>query len=355
MNRCVAVLRTSTALAVLALAACSGGGGVSSPLPATANASSATSAPAPASTAQPTSATTGFVYDLPYDGSSTNPGYSVLAPGVGAVPGAPIANADVYIGAALVLGTTAPATVPASTTHAVTAANGGFSVPALGPGTYALTIFAHAPHTAVLHQDLVVSASNVIGTYYMTAPSAGESAWVAQQNVDRAAFGALPLALDESVLEAGRYWASFMARNNYFAHCVPASSCEPGDTTAPPASYGPQDASPQSRYAYFHGFSGGGEGENIAAGYATWQSVDQAFMSEQSGCPNDSASGCPFTGATGHFLNIIDTNYAWTGVGIADSNSGVPFYDEEFTLVSSTLPTRAAAHARHSFIPGRRI
>jgi hypothetical protein len=345
-------LRVATACAVLALAACSGGGGSSSPLP-----SAGTSTPSPVATptAQPTVSTSGVVYDLPYDGTSNAPGYSLIAPGVAANPGAPIAGADVYVGPTLVLGATAPAIVPTGISHAVTGANGSFTIAGLLPGTYALTIFAPAPHSAVVHQDLVVSATSPSGTYFMTAPTAAERGWLAQQAVDRASFGAAPLALDESALEAARYWAAFMATNTYFAHCIPASSCVAGDNTPPPASYGPQDVSPQTRFDYFHGFSGGGEGENIAAGYATWEDVDAAFMSEQSSCPGDTPTGCPFTSATGHFLNIIDPNYSWTGVAIATATSGTPYYDEEFTLVSSTLPSSKAVRSLHPFIAGRRI
>ena len=355
-------LRALPALAVAALAACSGGGGSSSPLPVTTTAPAArvplaTPSPVATSTAQPSStvATSGVVFDLPYGGTSSAPGYSVVSPGVAANPGLPIAGADVYVGNELVLGTSAPASVPAGQAHTTTATDGSFTIAGLAPGTYALTIFAPAPHTAVVHRDLVIAKSAASGTYYMTAPSAIESAWLAQQNIDRTAFAAAPLALDESALEAARYWASFMARNDYFGHCVPESSCDAGDTTPLPATYGPQDASPQTRFAYFHGFSGGSEGENIAAGFPTWQAVDLAFMSEQSLCPNDSPAGCPFTNATGHFLNIIDASYAWTGVAVATASSSVPFYDEEFTLVASTRPTSEAVRALHPVIPGRRI
>jgi uncharacterized protein YkwD len=340
------------ACAVFALAACSGGGGSSSPLP---SGGSATASPAATATPQPTVSTSGVVYDLPYDGTSDAPGYSVLPSGAAATPGAPIAGADVYVGPALVLGATAPAAVPAGASHAVTAASGSFTIAGLVPGTYALTIFAPAPHTAVVHRDLVVSATSPSNTFYMTAPTASESGWLAQQAADRSAFDVAALTLDESALEAARYWASFMAANGYFAHCIPESSCVAGDTTPPAASYGPQDVTPQTRFDYFHGFSGGGEGENIAAGYATWEDVDAAFMSEQSACPNDSPTGCPFTEATGHFLNIVDANYAWTGVAIATAPSGTPYYDEEFTDVSTTLPGGKAVRALHPTIRGRRI
>jgi uncharacterized protein YkwD len=348
MGKTATLLRTATAGAILALAACSGGGS-SSPLP-----TAVAPTPLASATAQPTVATSGVVYDLPYNGTSSAPGYSVIAPGVAATPGSPIAGADVYVGPELVLGAIAPATAPTGVMHAVTAANGSFTIGGLTPGTYALTIFAPAPHTAVLHQDLVVSASSASGTYFLTAPTTTETAWFAQQTLDRAAFDVAPLVLDESALEAARYWASFMARNDYFGHCIPESSCVAGDTTPPPASYGPQDVNPQARFTYFHGFSGGNEGENIAAGYATWQAVDQAFMAEQSACPGDTATGCPFTDATGHFLNIIDANYAWTGVAIATDASGTLYYDEEFTLVSTTLPSSKATRALHPIIPGRR-
>lgn len=337
------------AAAFAAFAACSGGGTSGNASPALPQSEAAS----PAATVSPSSGNlqstiAGTVVDLPYDGTSANPGYSVVPPnGTAPRAGSPIAGARVYVGLQIVAGSTPPPAVPAGFVSAVTDANGAFRITNGPTGAVAISIFAGAPHTAALHADLTLAGgTNAVGPYYLSVPSAAETAWLAQTNVDRAAYGAPPLGLDEAALEAARYWAAFMQRNGYFAHCIPASACEAGDTTAPPASYGPQDVDPDHRFWYEHGFSGAQEGENIAAGFPNWESVDAAFMAERSACPNGQAVNCPFTEATGHFLNIIDASYSWAGFGIAAPAGSRAYYDEEFTLVASTSPTVAARSRR---------
>jgi uncharacterized protein YkwD len=240
------------------------------------------------------------VVDLPYDGSAEAPGYSVMPNGAASPKGAPIAGAAVYVGATILTSATAPATVPAGFAYAITDAKGAFRVTNAPAGHAAVTIFAPAPHDAVLHQDVALaSATPTNATYYMTVPTTSESAWLVQENEDRSTFGAPPVQLDEAVIEGARYWSAFMKRNSYFAHCIPASACVTGDTTPPPASYGPQDVDPSHRFYFEHGFSGASEGENIAEGFATWQLADAAFMGERALCPDDSATNCPFTETTG--------------------------------------------------------
>jgi uncharacterized protein YkwD/predicted small lipoprotein YifL len=346
--RCV---RSFVALAfAFALAACSGGGG-SGPaaLPAIAPT-------APSQTPQSNAATlSGTVVDLPYDGSADAPGYSVLPTGAAAPKGAPIAGAAVYVGTQILTSATAPARVPAGFAYAVTDAHGAFKVTNAPAGHAAVTIFAPAPHDAILHQDVALaSATPATATYYITVPTAGESAWLVQENADRAAFGAPPAQLDEAVLEGARYWSAFMKRNAYFAHCIPASMCVAGDTTPPPASYGPQDVDPSHRFYFEHGFSGASEGENIAAGFATWQLADAAFMAERSQCPDDSPTNCPFTETTGHFLNIIDAQYAWTGFGIVPPSATSSYYTEDFAEVWQATPHVSSAFRRNTFAGGLR-
>jgi uncharacterized protein YkwD len=281
----------------------------------------------------------GTVVDLPYDGSAASPGYSVLPNGAAARKGAPIAGAAVYVGAQILTSATPPTTVPDGFAYAVTDAHGAFRVTNAPAGHAAITIFAPAPHVAVLHQDVALaSATPATATYYMTVPSAAESAWLVQENADRATFGAPAIQFDEAVIEGARYWSAFMQRNAYFAHCIPASACVPSDKTPPPASYGPQDVDPSHRFYFEHGFSGASEGENIARGFASWQLADAAFMAERSLCPEDSAANCPFTSTTAHFLNIVDAHYAWTGFGIVAPSASSRYYTEDFAEVFTTAP-----------------
>ena len=332
------------------LAACSGGGGGSA-VPASPGAQTYGQAATGQSAGAAQSVATGVVVDLPYDATPANPGYSVLADGSPAPAGAPIAGARVFIGPAVVNGIAAPDTAPAGFVSATTDANGAFRMPAAVAGRLAITIFAPAPHTATLHQ-VFDAARAANGTYELSAPTDAETAWLARTNADRARWSVAPVALDESALESARYWSRFMESHAYFAHCIPASLCKSGDTTAPPSSYGAQDVDPQHRFAYFHGFSGASAGENIAAGFAAWPNVENAFLAEQSACPNGSPVNCPFTEATGHFLNVVDPHYVWTGYGMTTGPDGNIWYDQEFANVYSPTPT-SARHAPERFAAGK--
>ena len=135
-----------------ALAACSGGGGsetASIPVgtPTTPNQTSQTSA----------ATLSGTVVDLPYDGSAESPGYSVMPNGSASPKGAPIAGAAVFVGPRILTSTAPPATVPAGFAYALTDAHGAFRVTTAPAGHAAVTIFAPAPHSAVLHQDVAHS------------------------------------------------------------------------------------------------------------------------------------------------------------------------------------------------------
>ena len=297
----------------------------------------------------------GVVADLPYDGTSRAPGYSVLPNGKSEPAGAPIGGAAVYVGPQILTGTTPPASVPAGFAATTTAADGTFRVTTAPAGNVAVTIFAPAPYTAILHRDVtLVHGTPTAETYELTRPTAAESAWLATLNETRADFGVPATSIDEAALESARYWTDFMRRNDYFAHCIPASACVAGQTIAAPATYGPQDVDPTHRFYYEHGFSGASMGENIAADFPTWQLANQAFMAEQSLCPNDSADNCPFDETTGHFLNIVNPSYSWAGFGIDPPATGPSYYDQEFAEVWTTRPHITSDVRRQNFAPGLR-
>jgi uncharacterized protein YkwD len=340
------------AFAAAALAACSGGG-IYVPANHVAPSVTGSSSPSPGDLQ---ASIVGTVVDLPYDGTSANPGYSVVPPsGLPPRAGSPIANALVFVGPQIVAGSTPPPAGSPGFARAVTDAHGTFRLTNAPTGNVAISIFAAAPHVAVLHADLALAGgANAAGPYFLTVPTAAESAWLVQENADRASFGIAPVGMDEATLEAGRYWAAFMQRNAYFAHCIPASSCTAGDTTAPPATYGPQDVDPSARFHYEHGFSGALLAENIAAGFPSWQTVDRAFMAEQSACPGGAVATCPFDESTGHFLNIVDAGYSWSGFGIVQPSNGSPYYAQEFGAVESLAPVSATlGYARSA--PGLRF
>ena len=349
------MLRGCASLVALAsaglLAACAGGGstpGGSLPVAPAKDASQ----PAPAAVVATLS---GVVLDLPHDGTSRAPGYSVLPSGKAAAAGAPIAGAAVYVGPQILMGTGPPTSVPPGFAATTTARDGTFRVTTAPAGNVAVTIFGPPPHAAIVHRDVtLVHGTPTAATYELTIPTAAESAWLATLNATRAAFGVPSVSLDEAAIESARYWADFMRRNDYFAHCIPASACVAGETLPAPAAYGPQDVDPTHRFYYEHGFSGATMGENIAADFATWQLANQAFMAEQSLCPNDTADNCPFNEGTGHFLNIVDPDYSWAGFGIDPPASGSSYYDQEFAEVWTTRPHITSVVRRSQFAPGLR-
>ncbi len=343
-------LRLGVTLLAFALAACSGGGSVvgnPGPTPTPGPASS----PTPAGSATPSTSgnVTGAVYDL----SSYNPsltggggvGWSVLpngspAPGVNPVPGA-----IVVIGGTLITGATAPPSMPGDDAMAVTNSGGAFALNTSATGAQFIMVFPGAGdkvHAAAIHRTTsLVAGKNALPTQLMAAVTSDEAAWLTQVNADRAANGSAPLVFDEALLESGRYWANFMATTGYFNHCIPASSCG-GPSATPPPGAAPQDATPATRDAYFNAYFGGW-GENIAAGFPTWAAAESAFMAEKANCPGDTATGCPFTESTGHFLNIVDPSYLWAGLGEGLNGAGYgDYYDQEFATPGSSMASSSS-------------
>lgn len=343
---------------LMSVIACSGGGG-SAPTPSGPAGgpqgppiaiASPTPSPTPTPTLPPPVLTQGRVVDLPYDGTPTNPGVSVVNDSP-APTGAAIANASVYIGPRPVGGSTTPVGVPAGFQAALTDANGVFTFANAPLGRSVITIFGSAGYLAILHQDATIAAtSSSLPTYYLSKPTLSENGFLALINADRVKYSVKPLVLDEALMEAGRYWAQFMAKNQYFAHCIPASLCTPGSTTPNPAAYTPHDLTPTARATYFHEYSQIGNGENLAAGFTDYTSAEAAFMSESQYCPNGNPVGCAFTEQNGHFINITNPGYAFGGVGMAiDPVMNYPYYDEEFgALYSGGLATYL------QYVPGLR-
>jgi len=335
--------RSSIAFLTFALAACSGGGSTLGP-------SSPGSSPAPGGSSAPSSSgnVTGAVYDL----SSYNPnikggggaGWSVLPNGSPAPGVNPVSGAVVIIGGTLIAGATAPPSLPDDDAMAVTDSGGAFALSSTATGAQFIMVFpgrGDTVHTAAIHRTTsLVAGKNALPKQLMAAVTSDEAAWLTQVNADRAANGAAPLVFDEALLESARYWANFMATTGYFNHCIPASAC--GGSATPPPGAEPQDATPATRDAYFNAYFGGW-GENIAAGFSTWGSAESAFMAEKANCPGDTATGCPFTESTGHFLNIVDSGYVWAGLGEATNGAGYgSYYDQEFATPGSGLSSSSS-------------
>jgi uncharacterized protein YkwD len=163
------------------------------------------------------------------------------------------------------------------------------------------------------------SGATALRHFTLTAISAPIASWLSQVNSDRAAYGAAPLALDESITEAAQQHANEMQSHGYFAH----------DDL--------EGRSPSQQCAA--SFALGDCGQNIAKGYASGNAAETAFMAESSLCPVQPATfaNCPFQdtpgAVTGHFVNII--NPAYTTVGLATVSGAAPYAVENFSTATT--------------------
>ncbi len=243
--------------------------------------------------------------------------------------GAPVAGATVIVGSRLVVGATAPATVPRGDAAATTGADGSYAVTGYDTrGTTYVMVFPPPgdPHVA-LHARAGV-ADERIRTLYVYAPSPAETAELDLITADRAANGAAPLVPDEIAFETARAHADFMAVNAYYQHCIPATRCDAVATfpLTPPPSYAPRYTAPNDLYLALGGAldiaPGANWTENFYVGwppsnaaYASWPAADAWFMREKCNvtrtCPNGPVQG----GYVKHYTNIIDPAHTWIGLG----------------------------------------
>jgi len=176
------------------------------------------------------------------------------------------------------------------------------------PTYRSIYIEIHEPLHITYHN--IVSVSPKLSDIRLSSPTAEEQAMFNQLNVDREPY-APPLVLDETLVESARSWANYMALNAYFAHVAPANENSALQN-------------PGSRYHYLGG-NLGSPGENIASisqreTTAHWKRAELLYMNERKDCPNRNPIGCLYSEATGHFLNIVNTQSHFVGVGAAYSS-----------------------------------
>jgi uncharacterized protein YkwD len=193
---------------------------------------------------------------------------------------------------------------------AIPAAQGSFGFTPQ-PGLHLLSITA--PGYASYNGAIQVPSGSTQRTISLFPISAPVQAWLQGVNADRAANGAGPVALDDMLTIAAFDHAADMAERGYFAH------------------FDPHGFAPTTRALLLGGMLAGWE--NIAAGYASWQSAEEAFVAERSSLPSRRASDCAsFWDSAGHYCNIVDSTHNWVGLGIVDrlgSRFGA-YYDQEF-------------------------
>ncbi len=338
-----------------ALAGCGGGGGSSTaPLPSGSgsttpvpNASptvgpSGAPSPSPPLKPSPTPTATPTAVASP---TPTPAASSVSASGrVVDDSGAPVAGASVYVGGALPTGAT-----PVGSSYgavATTAADGSFAVNGIKgantgenydpahfgwTGTW-IVVWPRDPALPVYHVARVfanTAGANPLGTITLARVSADDLTALAAMNAYRAAQGSPPLALDETLVEAARYWDAYIVRYPGTGH-----SCVPG--IDPPDCVNAQGFE-SARGERGAGENLGGAGTAAANGGALpagWPGLLAAYESEAAQCPQPAqyatcaayqqtlfASGQP--DYVGHWINLVNPSLTWTGLAlIPDTRPG---------------------------------
>jgi hypothetical protein len=294
-------------LSTAALVACGGGGssfnGGGGVLPPGGGPTSAPFSPAPTPTATPTgsvgTSATGRVVDL--------------------TSGAPIAGATVVIGNTAIVAASAPATLPRDDKSATTAADGTFVVSGLNAGTRTyscggtatgdgycagLTVanaaFVHvftSDHVALHGYAKIVAGANTIGDFKVTTPTSADLTRLAKLNQYRATTGAPPAVLDEYLVEAARFYTTFLATAT--PADVPSIGLDAAQGTNGP------NYSPNSRYHSRGGFAPNQDWENIGGGVCNGAPVTT---------PEDQFYGEGPTG--GHYQNLMNPQNVLVGVAL---------------------------------------
>jgi uncharacterized protein YkwD len=196
-----------------------------------------------------------------------------------------------------------------------TSAQGAYAISAQ-EGEYVLEVMppadAYAPtgyDYPFYHTAITVSQSFYVPTISLSMLSQHEQQWIAQTNADRAQYGvSSKLNADEFAMRAARNWANYLAEHPDATHFGPNA----GET-------------PQERYTLLGGIGRNGENVDFALNDAPWQGAEIMWLSESQYCPTPASFGCPpVVGGheTGHFLNIINPDAVWIGVG--ENLHGVP-------------------------------
>ena len=259
------------------------------------------------------------------------------------VTGRPIAGATVIVsGTTLIAGGAPP--VEVEWPSATTAADGSFDVEDVVPTTWTVDfssggagypIYDHVQWIEVFSPDghaayhgiwsLNVDGTTNLGRIAIAKPTPADGIWLAQINSDRAKNGVpavtVPLSFDSLTLESARYWVKQMASHPFFSHQCPAeaTSCEALSLW-------------QARH---HAWT---SSQNIAWRSPTWAAAERKFMSEIHNCPLGNWETCPYSEATGHYINIMSAT-SWAGVASAvGARDRRLYYVENFTSPEQLPP-----------------
>jgi len=283
----------------MTLAACGGGGGSTPAAPSgggTATAtptSAATPSPSPSPTASPTLAPAGN---------------AISGTLVDRAAGTPISGATVTLGiipnqascaATQTNAQNACGTVGATTATTTTSSTGAFSIGSLATGTQMLVIGNGSSYAALHAEVTIANGANALGTLKLTALSADQQAWVSDLNTLRTTVSN-PVSFSNLVVDE---------------YAVEAEQAMVDAVVAGTATFGP---SAETTYDTQYGQNAGamyaaGGNSSLGSSAGAFLAVDQSWMAEQSQCANGNWQTCTFTAASGHYINVSNTDSVWIG------------------------------------------
>ena len=126
-------------------------------------------------------------------------------------------------------------------------------------------------------------------------------------NQERLKAGLNPLEWNDQLASAAKSYANEMASNNFFAHNAPDGST-------------PVSRAQKAGYAAY-GWGGLYVGENLARGFNTAESVNQAWMNSPD-----------------HRANLLLPKYREIGIGVAVAPDGTKYWAQEFGSRPKVLP-----------------
>jgi len=195
--------------------------------------------------------------------------------------------------------------------------------PSAGLHTLSVTASGYATYNGALQIGSATAIATRTITLFPVNPLLAQ--WLAQVNVDRAAAGEPPVALDDMLTIAAFDHASDMGVRGYFAH------------------FDTHGFAPTTRALLLGSMLMGSE--NIGAGYASWNDVESAFVAERQLLPNQTEADCATaaSAATDHYCNIAAPAHNWVGLAIV-AVPGSPYgtyYDQEFGDLYGVYDTTA--------------
>ncbi len=329
VNRIAAVIALGSASL---LAACGGGG--SGPAPVTPSTplvvSTSAASPGPSGTPSTAPAPTNTPTASPAPTATPVPTASLTGSAKDRVSGAPLVGFTVTVGSVpdrTSCNTTQSCATPVAPLYtAVTAADGSFTVSGIKPGAVMVVVAKDNTYAALHQVGTLAAGSNPALAVSLTALDSIRQSWLVDYNNQRATVS-FPVSfanqvVDEYAQEQADQWAADVAS---------------GKTAYGDAGYGPY----QAAYGASAGSMYGAAGVltlSLAPSASRVAANDNVWMGEKANCPNGNWMTCTYTGNTGHYMNISNTNDAFIGLGYSNTQftyNGNPSYGYDVMIVQN--------------------